>query len=213
MAAVAIEPAEASPAQQLAAARAALAQIPLSAYDWQTPAEARRVAAQVRELESVLRTHAGAAVRAAERLVPTRDTRQLLAGDFGLDAGAAHRELRQARSLAKAPVAEQAAASGDISHAHSAVIGQAIGALPQATTPAQREQAEQVLIADAHRLAPKELQARARRVTELWQTPEATDATENQQLERREAAAYRNASLRMWDNRDSDGRRLRRSGL
>lgn len=202
MAAVAIEPSGASLTEQLAVVHAALAQVPLSEYARQTPAEARRVAAQVRALESMLRTHAGAAVRAVERLVPVRDTRQLLAGDFGLDTGAAHRELRQARSLAKAPVAEQAAATGDISHAHAAVIGQAIGALPQDTTPAQREQAEQVLIADAHRLSPKDLQTRARRVTELWQTPEQTDATENQQLERREAVAYRNASLTMWDNRD-----------
>ena len=202
MAAVAIEPTPAPLTRQLAVVHAALAQIPLSDYARQTPAEARRVAAQVRALESMLRIHAGAAVRAVERLVPARDTRQLLAGDFGLDAGAAHRELRQARSLARAPIAEQAAATGDISYAHAAVIGQAIAALPQDTNPAQREQAEQVLVADAHRLSPKDLQTRARRVTELWQTPETTDATENRQLEHREATAYRNASLTMWDNRD-----------
>ncbi|MEA5117732.1 MAG: DUF222 domain-containing protein [Propionicimonas sp.] len=202
MAAVVVEGTDGALADRLSAVQAALAQIPLSAYAGLSPAEARRVAAQVRGLESVLRTHVGAAVRAVERLVPARDTRQLLAADFGLDVGAAHRELRQARTLAMAPAAEQAAAGGVISHAHATVIGQAIAALPRETMPTQREQAEQVLIADARRLSPKDLQSRARRITELWQTCEQTDAVENGLLARREAAAYQKVSLTMWDNRD-----------
>ena len=99
---------------RLAQLHAALAAIPLAGYADQTPAQARRTAARLRTLESMVRTHVGAAVRAVERLVPTRQTGQMLAGDFGLDTAAAHREIKDARALAAAGAAEQAAAAGRI---------------------------------------------------------------------------------------------------
>jgi len=189
-------------ADRLEAVRRELAGIRLDSYAVQTPAEARRNAATLRALESMLRTHVGVAVRAVELLVPTRDTRQLLAGDFGLDPGAAHRELRASHAAAAAHDAERAAAAGEISHTHATVIGQAIRRLPQETTDAQRRRAEQVLIDDAKRLSPKDLEARGRRITELHEAPEAVDARENDLLAEREARARARASLAMWDNRD-----------
>ena len=182
--------------------RAALAEIPLPSYAGLSAAEARVAAARTRELVSMLQVHAGAAVRAVERLVPARDTRHLLAGDFGHDPAAAHRELRQARALGGAQAAEQAAAQGRISQPHAVVIGTALRQLPEATTEQQRRLAEQQLIAEAALLTPGDLASRARRITELYAEPEAVDAHENDLLERREAAARVKTSLTMWSNTD-----------
>jgi len=181
---------------------AGLVAIPLSAYAELSAAEARAAAARTRALVSMLRVHAGAAVRAVERLVPTRDTRQLLAGDFGLDAGAAHRDLREARALSGAEAAERAAARGQITQPHAVVIGTALRQLPDTTTDYQRRLAEQQLIADAARLSPRDLATRARRITELYDEPEVVDTHENALLERREAAARARVSLTMWNNGD-----------
>ncbi len=189
-------------ADRLEALRRELAAIPLDGYAGQSPVEARRNAATLRALESMVRTHVGVAVRAVERLVPVRDTRQLLAGDFGLDPVAAHRELRASHAAAAAHVAEQAAATGRISHTHATVIGQALRHLPEATTQAERQRAEAVLIEDATRLSPKDLQARARRITELHEEPDVVDGREDEMLTQREARARERASLAMWDNRD-----------
>lgn len=189
-------------AERLDLLRRELAAIPIDSYAAQTPNEARRNAAALRALESMLRAHVGVALRAVERLVPARDTRQLLAGDFGLDPGAAHRELRASHAAAAAHVAEQAAAVGEISHTHATVIGLAMRQLPPETSDSQRRRAELVLIDDAKRLSPKDLEARARRITEVHQTDEAADAHENSLLVEREAHARERASLAMWDNRD-----------
>lgn len=188
--------------RQVTRLRDALAAIPLQAYASQSPAEARRIAAGLRELRSMLDAHVGAAVRAVERLVPTRDARQLLASDFGLDPAAAHREVRNSRVVAAASVAEQEAARGAISHTHAVVIGRALRDLPDATTDVQRRRAEQALVSDARRLAPKDLETRARRITELFVAESEVDAAEDSLLRRREAAARQRASLVMWDNRD-----------
>ena len=91
---------------RLAQLHAALAAIPLAGYTDQTPAQARRTAATLRTLESMVRTHVGAAVRAVDRLVPTRQAGQLRAGDFGLDAGAALGVLEK-RALNRDPHAAQ----------------------------------------------------------------------------------------------------------
>lgn len=182
--------------------RDAVAEIPLPSYAGLSAAEARVAAARTRELVSMLQVHAGAAVRAVERLVPVRDTRQILAGDFGRDPAAAHRELRQARALAGAQAAEQAAAQGRISQPHAVVIGTALRQLPEATTEQQRRLAEQQLIAEAALLTPGDLATRARRITELFDEPDVVDAHENALLERREAAARAKTSLTMWSNGD-----------
>ena len=196
------QPVESQLDAQLAQLHAALAAIPLAGYTDQTPAQARRTAASLRTLESMVRTHVGAAVRAVERLVPTRQAGQLLAGDFGLDPAAAHRELKDARALASAGAAEHAAASGRITQPHAVVIGRALRELPESTTREQRTLAEHQLIADAATMSPKDLATRARRITELYAEPEAVDAHENDLLERREELARGRASLAMWDAGD-----------
>ncbi len=182
--------------------RAWLAEIPLPAYAGLSAAEARAAAARTRELVSILQIHVGAAVRAVERLVPVRDTRQLLAGDFGGDTAAAHRELKEARVLAGAKAAERAAADGMISQPHAVVIGAALRQLPERTTDDQRRMAEQQLISDAARLSPRDLATRARRIMELYDPPDVVDSHENTLLEAREAVARSRVSLTMWANGD-----------
>ncbi len=187
---------------QLDQLEAVLAAIPLPSYATQTPAQARRTAARLRKVESMLRTHVTAAVRAVDRLVPTRQASQVLAGDFGLDTAAAHREIKDGRALLAAGVAEQAAAEGQISQRHAVLIGEALLRLPEGSTGEQRRSAERQLIADAKTLSPKDLQTRARRITELNEPPETVDARENGLLEKREAHARSVASLSLWDKGD-----------
>lgn len=188
--------------RQVTALRAALAEVSLQEYASQSAAEARRTAARLRELRSMLDTHIGAAVRAVERLVPARDTRQLLAADFGHDPAAAHRDVRASRTVAVASLAEDSAARGLISHSHAVVIGRAMRDLPPTASPAQRRAAEGTLIADARRLSPKDLETRARRISESFLSEPETDAIENGLLAQREAAARQRTSLTLWDNRD-----------
>ena len=187
---------------QLNQLQALLAAISLAEYTEQTPAQARRNAGLLRRLESMLRTHVTAAVRAVDRLVPSRQASQVLAGDFGLDTAAASREIKDGRALLAAGLAEQAAAEGRISQPHAVVIGRALLQLPQETTPEQRCLAEQQLIGDAKGLSPKDLATRARRITELYEPAEAVDARENGLLENQEARARARASLTLWDQRD-----------
>lgn len=187
---------------QLSQLHALLAAIPLACYADQSPTEARRIAALLRTLESMVRTHVSAAVRAVDRLVPTRQASQLLAGDFGLDAAAAHRQIKDARALAGVAAAEQAAAEGRISQPHAVVIGTALRQLPEQTTSEQRRLVEHQLITDATTLSPRDLATRARRVTELYDEAEAVDAHESELLSQREARAHNLASLAMWDNHD-----------
>ncbi|MGC3955599.1 MAG: DUF222 domain-containing protein [Propionicimonas sp.] len=187
---------------RLGQVQASLAAIPLAGYDSQTPAQARRTAALLRRVESMLRTHVTAAVRAVDRLVPTRQASQVLAGDFGLDTGAAHRQIKDGRALLAASSAEQAAAEGRISMPHAVVIGRALLQLPEGATAEQRQLVETRLIADATTLSPKDLAIRARRITELYEPAEIVDVQENDLLEKQEALARSRVSLTMWDNRD-----------
>lgn len=187
---------------QLGQLHALLARIPLADYDSQAPAQARQTAATLRRLESMVRTHVTAAVRAVDRLVPAREASQLLAGDFGLDAAATRREIKDGRTMLAAGSAEQAAAEGRISMPHAVVIGRALLQLPSETTCEQRKLAEQQLITDATTLSPKDLATRARRITELYERPEVADAHENDLLETREAHAYGQATLTIWDRHD-----------
>ena len=178
---------------------AALTAINLTDYATQTPAQARRTAARLRALESMLRTHIGAAVRAVDRLVPTKVASQVLAGDFGMDTAAAHREIKQARILATAPASEHAAGVGQIPRTHALVIAGALRELPEHTTVEQKHLVETQLIADAAQMTPKDLTVRARRVTELYDPVEQVDAHENTLLERHETSARQKVSLHMWD--------------
>ena len=187
---------------QLDQLHAALTAINLTDYATQTPAQARRTAARLRAMESMLRTHTGAAVRAVDRLVPTKVASHVLAGDFGMDTAAAHREIKQARILATAPASEHAAEVGQIPRTHALIIAGALRELPEHTTAEQKHLVETQLIADAQQLSPKDLTVRARRITELYDPVEQVDAHENQLLSRREAAARHKVSLHMWDNRD-----------
>lgn len=199
---MATQPIEGQPqlADTLHRVEALLAAIPTDAYTGQSPAQARQTAALLRKLASMMGTHVTAAVRAVDRLVPARQASQLLAGDFGLDPAAAHRQIKDGRALSAAPAAEQAAGVGRISDRHAVVIGTALRQLPEHTTPEQRRLAEAQLIRDAENLAPKDLATRARRIIELYEPDQTVvDAHENELLSRREASARARVSLAMWD--------------
>ncbi|HUQ00585.1 MAG TPA: DUF222 domain-containing protein, partial [Aeromicrobium sp.] len=155
--------AETTLADRLARIEAELDAIEISAYARQPVDQARHNASALRRLESRLATHVGAAVRAADALMPGRNSAQMFARDFGNDSRSAHRELRQAEMLAEANLTESAAAAGQISHKHATVIGHALKELPADVTLEQRHFAEKALIRDAARYSPADLATRGRR--------------------------------------------------
>ena len=195
-------PATDSVAEGLALIRQGLDLIQLADYARQPPARAHRNASELRQLESRLSTHVGAAVRAFQSTSPGKTASQKLARGFGNDPRAAQRELKDAETTARASLAEQAAADGQISHKHATVIGRALQDLPAETTPGQREFAEKSLIRDAQRYSPTDLATRARRITDQHKPDEQVDADEDRLLRRREAMARAKTSLQLWDNHD-----------
>jgi hypothetical protein len=186
-------------ATSLAQIRAALDAIDLADYQAQSAVEARLTAKELRELQSRLATHVGAAVRAVEATVPGRTAPQRLARDFGHDSGAANRELKHAALTAESDPAERAAAAGSISHSHAAVIGRALRDLPSGTTPDQRAFAERALLRDAERLSPRDLEVRGRRITDQFKPEPEVNVDEDALLRKREAMSRAKTSLAMWD--------------
>jgi len=177
--------------------------IGLADYARQAPSQARHNATALRRIESRLKTHVGAAVRAVASSAPGKTASQKLARDFGNDQRAARRELNDADTLLDASLTERAAADGTISHRHATVIGNALRDLPPHATPQQRGFAERALIRDAERLSPDDLARRGRRITDQYKRdPDDVDADEDRLLRRREAMARANTSLQLWDNHD-----------
>ena len=177
--------------------------IQLADYARQSPEQARHNATALRRIESRLKTHAGAAVRAVASNTPGKTASQKLARDFGNDQRAARRELKDADTLADASLTERAAADGKISHRHATVIGNALNDLPPDATPQQRGFAERALIRDAGHLSPEDLAQRGRRITDQYKPdPDDVDADEDRLLRRREAMARANTSFQLWDNHD-----------
>jgi hypothetical protein len=189
-------------ADGLALIRSGLDAINLADYQTQSAAQARRTAKEIREIVSRMATHVGAAVRAVEATSPGRTAAQKLARDFGNDSRAAHRDLRQGQLAGESSAAEQAAADGTISHAHTAVIGQALRNLPDGTTPEQRRFCERALIRDAKHLSPRDLETRGRRITDRFKREPDVDVDEDALLRRREALARAKTSWTQWDNGD-----------
>jgi hypothetical protein len=189
-------------AAALARVRAGLDAIDLTDYQAQSPAQARATARELRELQSRIATHVGAAVRAVQVSMPSKTAAQRLAKDFGNDTRAAHRDLRQSQLAGESSLAEQAAADGKISHAHTTVIGRALRDLPSTTTPQQRSFCERALIRDAARLSPRDLETRGRRITDQFKPEPNVDADEDALLRAREARARTKLSHSFWDNHD-----------
>ena len=191
---------ESTPADELALIEAALDRIQLGDYARQSPGQACHNATALRRIESRLKTHVGAAVRAVASNTPGKTASQKLARDFGNDQRAARRELKDADTLAYTSLTEQAAADGKISHRHATVIGNALRDLPPDATPQQRGFAERALIRDAGHLSPDDLAQRGRRITDQYKSEPAVDADEDRLLRRREALARAQTSFQLWDN-------------
>jgi hypothetical protein len=176
--------------------------IGLADYTRQAPSQARRNATALRRIESRLKTHVGAAVRAVASNTPGKTAPQKLARDFGNDQRAARRELKDADTLSDASLTERAAADGTISHRHATVIGRALQDLSADATAQQRSFAERALIRDAGRLSPDDLARRGRRITDQFKAESEVDADEDRLLRRREALARAKTSFQLWNNHD-----------
>src|SRR5690349_18922373 len=165
-------------AQRLARIEADLDAIALSDYDHQSTAQAREIAATWQRILSRGATHAGRASRAVRREHPTR-AGQVISRRFGNNSRVVQGQINDADTLAETSLAEQAAASGQISNRHAVVIGKALQDLPSATTAEQREFAEKALIRDALNLSPADLATRARRITDQYKPEPQVDADED----------------------------------
>jgi hypothetical protein len=188
-------------ADELAVIEAALDRIQLVDYDHQSPAQTRAIAASWQRIMSRGAIHAGRASRAVKTEHPNRAS-QVISRGFGNNSGAVQRQIKDADDLAESSVTEQAAADGQLSHAHAKVISQALRDLPPDVTAEQRTFAEKTLLRDAQNLSPHDLAARARRITDQFKPEPEVDADEDRLLRRREAMARARTSLSLWDNHD-----------
>jgi len=193
--------AETTLAGELAVIEAALDRIQLGDYDHQSPAQTRAIAASWQRIMSRSAIHAGRACRAVRAEHPNRAS-QVISRRFGNNSHAVQRQIKDADTLAESSRTEQAAADGQLSHAHAKVISQALRDLPADATPQQREFAEKTLLRDAGHLSPHDLATRARRITDQFKPEEQVDADEDRLLRRREAMARAKTSLSLWDNHD-----------
>jgi hypothetical protein len=130
-------------------------------------------------------------------------TGAMLAGSFGCDRRAADGLINRAKELDRAPATGDALARGDIGTAQAAIIAQAVGDLPDDTTPEQKQACEDTLIGDAARLSLKDLRSRSKRITDQFKPEPEVDEIENQALEATEKDAWRRSEF--WLANDGDG--------
>ncbi len=186
-----------------------------SAWDALTPAEVRRLLAELGRLESQVAAHKMAAARVLDKArqaardggragTTATSTGSTISIDFGGDRTGADALVNTANRIEEQTSHTEAAlAGGDISAKQADVISQALSWLPEDVTEDQRDTCERTLLKDAQKLTLKDLRARARRITETYKTSEDdVDADEDEQLRRQEAAARAKTSFSMWDNRD-----------
>jgi hypothetical protein len=129
-------------------------------------------------------------------------TGAMLAASFGGDRAAGDRMARAGRRLAEADVVARGQADGRLSERQAQVIARATSSLPPGTTPAQREQCQRTLVADAQKLTAKDLQRRAGRITDTFKAKPEVDDHENEHLADREKRAWDKAEFVDWDNGD-----------
>src|SRR6478752_3643243 len=163
----------------------------------QTLVELGRLKAQVAELEARVAAHADdihvgqdvAASSAANWLAhQTKQTR-----------AETNRTVRLGHALEEHPATRDALAGGRVCVEQARVIVDAVDRLPDHVEAEVRVQAEQHLLAAAEHHDAKTLRMLGKRLFEVVD-PDGADAHEAKILEREEAAAARDAYLRMWDD-------------
>ncbi|MCO7237863.1 HNH endonuclease signature motif containing protein [Aeromicrobium sp. CnD17-E] len=186
-----------------------------SAWDALTPAEVRRLLAELGRLESQVSAHKMAAARVLDKArqaardggragTTATSTGSTISIDFGGDRTGADALVNTANRIEEQTSHTEAAlAAGDISAKQADVISRALSWLPEDVTEDQRDACERTLLKDAQKLTLKDLRARAQRITDAYKTSEDdVDADEDEQLRRQEEAARAKTSFSMWDNRD-----------
>ena len=130
-----------------------------------------------------------------------RDAGAWLAHATRRDPAEGRRLLRLARSLGSRPAVGPALRDGSVSPAQAAVIDHAVGELPDDLDEQVRRQAEEHLVEQAARFAPRDLKRLGRRVLQVVD-PDAEDAHEQRLLEREDVDAARRTFLRTRPNGD-----------
>jgi hypothetical protein len=114
----------------------------------------------------------------------------------------AHRDVKLATALDQAFTATQdALAVGRVNEAQARAIVDALQALPDRATTADRARAETHLLAEAAERDAKDLKVLGRRIFEVLD-PEAAEAEEGKKLAKEDAEAARQTWLRLRDNGD-----------
>lgn len=121
----------------------------------------------------------------------------MLAGEFGGDRREGNAVVVLAQQLADATATGEALAAGRVSKDQAQVIARGLAALPPAVSDADRAAAERSLLADAPEMPLPDLQRRARRMREAFESVHEADAHENDQLEVQERSAWEQASFWM----------------
>ena len=186
----------------------ALDGMPVAGWSGLEPATLRTSAERLMRVEARVKAQLMAVTRALDgtglaKASGASSTGAMLAGAFGGDRRAADGLVNQAKELDRAPATGDALARGQIGPAQAAIIAQAVGDLPDDTTPEQKQACEDTLIGDAGRLNLKDLRSRSKRVTDQFKPAPEVDAIENESLERQEKDAWRRSEF--WMVNDGDG--------
>lgn len=188
--------------------KGALDEMSTGAWAGLPPATLAELSGELLRIEARVKAQQVAAARAldASGLAKARgatSTGAMLAGAFGGDRRAAEGMVKMGQALEAALRTEDALARGEIGAAQAAIIAAAVADLPADTTEAQREACEDTLIGDAPRHNLKDLRNRSARITDQFKPAPEVDQIENDNLERREKAAWRRAEF--WMVADGDG--------
>ncbi|AWB93658.1 HNH endonuclease signature motif containing protein [Aeromicrobium chenweiae] len=192
----------------VAAIEAALDRMPVGAWDGLEPAAVRRLAERLLRVEARVRAQQLAATRALEasglaQQVGATSTGAMLAGAFGGDRRTGDAMVHQAKALEAAPATEEALARGRIGAKQAGIIADAIGDLPDGTTPEQKQACEDTLIGDAARYSLKDLRTRSRRITDQLKPEPEVDTIESDSLHAQEKRAW--AASQFWSRPNGDG--------
>jgi len=189
------------------AIEAALSDMSIDSWDGLDETEVKILVEKLMRIGARVAAHQSAGTRVLDesglaRRSGASSTGALLAGSFGGDRAAGERLVRTGQLLAQAGKVEQALADGTVSERQAKAIAGAVSSLPDGVSDVQKQQCQDVLIADAQELTAKDLERRALRVTDIFKPADQADANENASLQERERRAWAKSSFEMWDNRD-----------
>jgi hypothetical protein len=167
-----------------------------------TPAQQREVLQQLDTQQARLDALRLKVLAAADRNDVGADTGATSTGAWLSHVTLADRPAAMARvKLARAlddlhPLAAAGLAAGDYSTAHATVIVKALADLPTGLDPEIRVRAEKTLVEEAAHLTPKQLRTAGAHLLDVV-APEVVEATEQDRLDRQDAAAYARAQISM----------------